>query len=192
MLIVSVMGGMFLGFIWDIYRLIRHYGKLKTAGTVIGDILYWIISIKLGTRLILDISYGNVRFFILVGFLAGALLYFYGISRYILKIFIFIIDFILKIIKTAIHLLIAPVKFIIRKIKILLYPLKLKYIAVRDKTKKRYKFLKFKLKRVSKNRKMIYNKKKRQKMLQRKNKRRRKEQSLVERRTKNHRVKEKD
>ena len=181
MLAVSVMAGMFLGFIWDIYRLIRHYGKLKAAGTVIGDILYWIISIRLGTRLI----------FILVGFLAGALLYFYGISRYILKVFIFTIDFILKVIKIVIHLLTAPVKFIIRRIKILLYPLKLKYITVRDRTKKRYKFLKFKLKKVSKNRKMIYNKKKRQKRRQRDTKRR-KGQGLIERRTKNHRIKEKN
>lgn len=191
MLAVSVMAGIFLGFIWDIYRLIRHYGKLNAAGTAIGDILYWIISIKLGTRLILDISYGNVRFFILAGFLAGALLYFYGASRYILKLFIFIIDSALKVIKTVINFLTAPAKFLIRKIKILLYPLKLKYISVRDKTKKRYKFFKFKLKKVSKNRKMIYNKKKRQKLMQRKYKRKRKEQELIERRTKNHSTKAK-
>jgi len=163
MLAVSIMAGVFLGFIWDVYRLIRHYGKFKTRGTVIGDIIYWIISIKFGTELILDISYGNVRFFILMGFLAGALLYFYGISRYVLKLFIFIVDYILKVIKTVIHLLIDPIKFIIGKIRILLYPVKVKYIAVRDKYKKRYKFMKFKLKKVFKNRKMIYNKKKRQK-----------------------------
>ena len=166
MLAVSIMAGVFLGFIWDIYRLIRHYGKFKTAGTVIGDILYWIISIILSTRLILDISYGNVRFFILMGFLTGALLYFYGTSRYVLKLFIFIIDSILKVIKTVFHLLIDPVKFIIRKIKSLikslLHPVKLKYTAIEKKLKKRYKFLKFKLKKVSKNRKMIYNRKKRQ------------------------------
>jgi|LAHS01.1.fsa_nt_gb spore cortex biosynthesis protein YabQ len=192
MLAVSVMAGMFLGFIWDIYRLIRHYGKLNAAGTVIGDILYWIISIRFGTRLILDISYGNLRFFILVGFLAGALLYFYGISRYILKLFIFIIDSLLKAIKIVIHLLTAPVKFIIRRIKTLLYPLKLKYITVRDRTKKRYKFLKYKLKKVSKNRKMIYNKKKRQKRQRQRDTKRRKGHGLVERRTKNHRLKEKN
>ena len=195
MLAVSLMAGMFLGFMWDIYRLIRHYSKLNAAGTVIGDILYWIISIKISTQLILDISYGNVRFFILLGFLTGALLYFYGISRYILKLLIFIIDSILKVIKKIIHLLIDPVKFIIRKLKLFLYPVKQKYISKREKLKKRYKFLKFKLKKVSKNRKMIYNKKKRQKRkkaLLKHKKRKRKEQSLVERRTKDYRTKEKN
>ncbi|HHZ02142.1 MAG TPA: hypothetical protein GX396_04295 [Tissierellia bacterium] len=180
MLAVSVMAGMFLGFIWDIYRVIRHYGKFKTLGTIIGDILYWIISIYISIQLILDISYGNVRFFILLGFVAGALLYFYGISRYILKVLIFIIDFILKCIKAIYNILIIPAKYLFNKLKSLLYPLKVKYIKVRDKTKKRYKFMKYKLKKVSKNRKMRYNKRKR------------KELKKLERRAKNHRIKEKN
>ncbi len=160
MLAVSVMAGVLLGFLWDIYRLIRHYGKFKTRGTVIGDIIYWIISIRFGTELIMDISYGNVRFFILMGFCAGALLYFFGISSYILKIFIFIVDYIINVIKKLINMLLGPARFIKGKIKVLLYPLKLKHRAARDKLKKRYKFLKFKLKKVFKNKKMIYNRKK--------------------------------
>jgi len=160
MLAVSIMAGMLLGFIWDIYRLIRHYGRFKARGTVIGDIIYWIISIKFGTQLIMDISYGNVRFFILMGFCAGALLYFYGISPYVLKILIFIVDWVIKLIKYLIGLLTAPIRFVIGKIKILLYPLKQKYLAGRDKLKKRYKFMKFKLKKVFKNKKMLYNRKK--------------------------------
>ena len=107
MLAVSVMGGVFLGFIWDIYRLFRHYTKLGSAGTAIGDIVYWILSIYIGVQLIFDISYGNIRSFILLGFISGALLYFYGISRFILKVFIFIVDTILKIIKKIIDFLIG-------------------------------------------------------------------------------------
>ncbi|MDI9495617.1 MAG: spore cortex biosynthesis protein YabQ [Bacillota bacterium] len=163
MLAVSVMAGVLLGFLWDIYRLIRHYGRFKTRGTLIGDIIYWIISIKFGTQLILDISYGNVRFFILMGFCAGALLYFWGISEYVLKVFVFIVDYIIRVITKIIHSLTVPAKFIMGKIKVLLYPLKLKYLVFRDKLKKRHKFMKFKLKKVFKNKKMIYNRKKRRK-----------------------------
>lgn len=188
MLAVSVMGGMFLGFIWDIYRLLRHYIKLKSAGTAIGDIVYWILSIYIGIQLIFDLSYGNVRFFILMGFMLGALLYFYGISRYILKVLIFIVDTILKVVKQTINLLLVPVKFIIRQLKIILYPLKLNFEKAKNKTKKRYKFLKFKLNKVSKNRKMVYNKKKQLKRLNK----RRKEQRRYERRSKNYRIKEKN
>ena len=186
MLAVSVMGGMLLGFIWDIYRLFRHYTKLGSAGTAIGDIVYWILSIYIGVQLIFDISYGNIRSFILLGFISGALLYFYGISRFILKVFIFIVDTILKIIKKIIDFLIGPVKFIYHQLKKILYPVKLKYESVKIKAKKRYKFFKFKLKKVSKNRKMMYNKKK---QLRKINKRRKEQER--ERRTKNYRTKKK-
>ncbi len=188
MLAVSIMAGMLLGGLWDIYRLLRHYIKLGNFGTAIGDVVYWFISIYIGVTLIFDLSYGNVRFFILMGFMLGALLYFYGISRYILKLFIFIINWILKLIKKTIGLLIRPIKFIIRKLKIILYPFKLKYEKIKNNAKKRYKFYKFKLKKISKNRKMMYNKKKR---LSKLNKRRRKEQKN-ERRTEDNRFKKKN
>lgn len=171
--LVSVMAGMLLGFMWDSYRIIRHYAKLNTFGTVVGDILYWIISIYISARLILDISSGNVRFFILVGFLSGALLYFYGISKGILKLSIFIIDFILKVFKHIIRILIGPFKFLFNKIIYLMSPLKIIYIKNREIFRKRYKFLKFKLKKVFKNKKILYNKKRREKKLRRKFKRKR-------------------
>lgn len=188
MLAVSVMGGMLLGFMWDIYRLIRHFIKLGSVGTAIGDVVYWIISIYIGVQLIFDLSYGNVRFFILMGFVLGALLYFYGISKYILKIFIFMVNTILKLIKKLINLLIRPFKFIFNKIKIILHPVKLKYETSKKSMKKRYKFIKFKLKKASKNRKMVYNKKKKMKHLNK----RRKGQRRIGGRSENYRTKEKN
>lgn len=184
MLAVSIMGGMFLGFIWDIYRLVRHYVKMGVVCTALGDLIYWIISIYIGIKLIFEISYGNVRLFILLGFMLGAILYFYGISKYLLKILIRIIDFIFKVIRKIVLFLVGPLKFFVGKLKIILYPLKLKYEKTRNTAKKRYKFMKFRLKKVSKNRKMLYNKKK----TQRKNKRR-KGRKRIERRSKNHRIK---
>lgn len=187
MLAVSVMGGMLLGFIWDVYRLFRHYIKLGNAGTAIGDVVYWIISIYISVSLIFDLSYGNVRLFILLGFLLGALLYFYGISRYVLRAFIFAVDTILKVLKKILNFLLIPVRFIINLLKIILCPIKLKCEIAKNKAKKRYKFLKFRLKKVSKNRKLVYNKKKQAKRL---NKRKRGQKS--ERRSKNHRTEEKN
>ena len=179
MLAVSIMGGMLLGFIWDIYRLIRHYLKMGALGTALGALAYWIISIYISIQLIFDISYGNVRMFILLGFMLGALLYFYGISRYVLRILIFFLDFILSIVKKVAFLIIGPIKFIMKQLYVLLNPLKLKLEKVRNNAKKRYKFYKFKLKKISKNRKLMYNKKK-----QKKRNHRRKEQKQIERRPK--------
>jgi spore cortex biosynthesis protein YabQ len=168
MLIVSIMGGMLLGFIWDIYRLFRHYIKLGIFGTAIGDIIYWIISVYFSIMTIYEISYGNVRLFILLGFLAGAIIYFYGASNYILKFFIFIIDSIIFLMKKFISYIIEPIKFIIRKIKNILYPFKLKAEKERDNVRRKYKFFKFRIKKVLKNKKMLYNKKNTRKKRRRK------------------------
>lgn len=160
MLIVSVMSGMILGFIWDIYRLLRHYVRFGVICTAAGDMLYWIFSVFFSIMIIEDISYGNVRLFIILGFLLGALIYFYGVSRYILKCFIFIVDSILFFIKKLFAFMIFPLKYVAGKIKIILYPFKIKAVNERDKAKRRYKFLKFRIKKVFKNKKMLYNKKK--------------------------------
>lgn len=194
MLAVSVMGGMLLGFIWDIYRLIRHFIKLGTIGTAAGDLAYWIISCYFSIQLIYTISYGNIRFFILLGFLLGALLYFYGISTYILKTFISIIDMILYAIKKVAAFMIAPIKFIFRKIKAFLYPYRLKAEKEREKIKRRYKFFVFRTKKVFKNKKMLYNKKKRDARLKkyRSGKRNGKGAKAIERRTKDNRTKKKN
>ena len=188
MLAVSIMTGMLLGSMWDAYRLLRHFIKLGPFGTAIGDLIYWLTSIYIGITLIFDISYGNVRFFILLGFMTGALLYFYGISRYILRLLIFIVDKILKIIKKTIDFLTEPFKALIKKLRVILYPFKLKYEKIRNNAKKRYKFFKFRLKKISKNKKMVYNKRKQFKKI---NKRRRKEQTNA-RRTKDNRTKKKN
>lgn len=189
MLVVSIMGGMLLGFIWDIYRLLRHYIKLGGFGTAIGDVVYWIISIYISIQLIFYVSYGNVRFFILIGFVFGALLYFYGISRYTLKVFIFVVDTFIKIIKKILNILIAPAKLMYKYILILLSPIKKRCEIIKIKAKKRYKFFKFKIKKISKNKRMVYNKKK---QLKNSNRRRKEQMRLEQRRAKNHRIKEKN
>lgn len=160
-LAVSIMSGMILGFIWDLYRLFRHYFKPGVIQTAIGDILYWIVSIYISTKIIFEISLGNIRFFILIGFLFGAILYFYFVSNQVLKLFIKIIDYIIRTVKRIVAFMVYPVKFVLKKIKMFLYPIKLKIVKERNNLKRKYKFFKFRLKKSSKNRKMLYNKKKR-------------------------------
>lgn len=194
MLAVSVMGGMLLGFIWDIYRLIRRFVNLGRIGTAAGDLAYWIISCYFSIQLIYDISYGNIRFFILLGFLLGALLYFYGISTYVLKTFISIINMFLFAVKKFVSFIIGPIKFIFRKIKAILYPYKLKAEKEREKIKRRYKFFIFRTKKVFKNKKMLYNKKRRNSQLRRhrSGKRGGKGAKADERRTKDNRTEKKN
>lgn len=162
--LVSFLGGMLMGFIWDIYRLIRRYITLNKVGTAIGDILYWILNLYLGLNIIVYISWGNIRSFILVGFLLGALLYFCLLSQIILKYLCFIADLIIKLIKYIIHVVIYPIKLLKNKLKILLIPYKIKTRNKIKSCKRRYKFFRYHLKN------KIAEEKKRRKKLKKLNK----------------------
>ncbi len=194
MLAVSVMGGMLLGFMWDIYRFFRHYVKLRRLGTAIGDVVYWVISIYIGVELIFDLSYGSVRFFILMGFMAGALLYFYGISRYILRAMIYTADAVIKAVKKVIRVLIGPFRYIVKQMKIFLAPFRQRYEKAKNKAKKKYKFFKFRVKKVLKNRKRVYNERNnvRKRNRRRTKQKKKKGAKQLERRTKNNSLEEKN
>ncbi len=134
--LTSVLGGMLLGLFWDAYRLIRHYIAFGKIGTALGDIVYWIVSLYVGLSIIINISWGNIRLYILLGFLLGALIYFCVFSNIILGLFISLIDFVIFIVKKLYGLIIIPIKFFIKRLKFLLLPYKIK-VDTKIKSKKR-------------------------------------------------------
>lgn len=138
--VAALIGGFFLGVLWDIYRLIRYYIPLSKLGTALGDILYWIVSLVFGLNIIIRVSWGNIRFFILMAFLLGALIYFYIFSRLVLDLCIFLIDFVIKAIKKIYKIIIFPIKFLIKSLKKLLIPYKIKLDSKIQKFKRRIKF----------------------------------------------------
>jgi len=138
--LAALIGGFFLGILWDFYRLLRHYIPLSKLGTALGDIVYWIISLILGLNIIIKISWGNIRLFILIAFLLGALLYFYIFSGIILGLCISLIDFVIQAIKKAYNIIIFPIKFLIKSLKNLLIPYKIKVDSKIKNSKRKIKF----------------------------------------------------
>lgn len=136
----ALVGGFLLGVLWDFYRLLRHYIPISSIGTALGDILYWIISLVLGLNIIIKVSWGNIRFFILFAFLLGALLYFYLFSSIILKLCICLIDFVIHTIIKVYKIIIFPIKFLIKSLKNLLIPYKIKIDSKIQNSKRKLKF----------------------------------------------------
>ncbi len=138
--LAGLIGGFFLGTLWDFYRLIRYYIPFSSISTALGDILYWILSLVLGLNFIINISWGNIRFYILLSFLLGALLYFYLFSGTILKLCIALVDIIIYAIKKIYKILIFPIKFFIKSLINLLIPYKIKIDSKISNSKKKIKF----------------------------------------------------
>lgn len=157
---ITFLGGILIGIIWDIYRILRHFTKLGKKGIVIGDILFWVLSAIIGFRIILYISWGNLRGFIFLGFFLGGAFYFYAFSRYVLKILIFIIKQMVLTIVFIWFLITYPLMLLKYKIYQIMKPYKNKVEFNIALTKRKYKFFKYKLKRVLNEKEMMYNKKK--------------------------------
>lgn len=135
--LISLLGGFFLGLLWDFYRLLRHYFKLGRVALILGDILYCITSLFLGLNIIYNISWGNIRLYIVLAFIIGAILYICFLSDIILSSFIYVIDYIILIIKRVFTLIIKPIHFFIKWLKNLLIPYKIVLKEKIEQNKKR-------------------------------------------------------
>lgn len=113
---VFLLNGFLIGLLFDIFRTLRKAFKTSDIITNIEDILFWVIS---GLSILYNIfkfNKGELRSYIFLGILLGAIIYLLVFSKTFIKISLFII----KIIKKVVYvIIIVPIKFlakIIRKI----------------------------------------------------------------------------
>lgn len=85
--LVTVLAGATIGVLFDFYRVIRGLARPKKVLTYLGDLTFWIISTLVIFFLLLVGNWGEIRFYVFVGILAGVYLYLKCLSRYIIKTF---------------------------------------------------------------------------------------------------------
>lgn len=111
--------GMLIGILFDFFRVLRKTYKTSDVITYIEDILFWILT---GILIIYNIWFfndGEIRLFMILGIIIGALLYTLTISYFVKKIINFIMSkikiittFLCKIIKKTIEIIIKFTKFL--------------------------------------------------------------------------------
>lgn len=109
--------GVILGILFDFFRAIRKTFKTSDFLTCIEDVIYWFIA---GIIILYNIYFfnnGEIRIFMIIGIIMGALIYtltlssiFIKINSFILQKVKFIINFISKIFKIPIKTTIKIVK----------------------------------------------------------------------------------
>lgn len=112
--------GVILGILFDFFRAIRKTFKTSDFLTCIEDVIYWLIA---GIIILYNIYFfnnGEIRIFMIIGIIMGALIYtltlssiFIKINSFILQKAKFIINFISKIFKISIKITIKIVKKLI-------------------------------------------------------------------------------
>lgn len=90
----SVVIGAFLALIFDFFRILRRKGKTKNYIVYIQDIIYWIIVTVIIIMSAFITNDGELRGYMFIGYILGAIIYIASISKIILKISNVALDFI--------------------------------------------------------------------------------------------------
>lgn len=105
--------GICIGLLFDFFRIQRKVLRTCDFITYIQDILFWIVSGLIIIFVIMKYTNGEIRIYMVFGIILGILIYFLIISKYIMKIFVCILSFLLNIIGK----LLFPLKKIYKIIK---------------------------------------------------------------------------
>ncbi len=79
-LLATVYSGLFIGLVYEALRLLRRVMKAGKWLTALFDILFWAIAAVVAALSLFMINGGELRLYSICGFLAGIMLFMYGVS----------------------------------------------------------------------------------------------------------------
>lgn len=118
------LGGLSLGGLFDLYRVLAGQLKAPRYAYYLLDVFFWIVGTLLVFKLLYESNLGQVRMFIFIGLLAGVLLYFLIFSATVIQIILWLIRFTkaaIRVIKRIVEIfVITPVIWLYRAVVIFL------------------------------------------------------------------------
>lgn len=114
---IFIINGIIIGLLFDFFRILRKSFKTPDIITYIEDLLFWILTGFIVLYSIFTFNNGEIRLYMILAIILGAIIYMLVASRYIIKINVTIIDFIKKILKKIFNIILIPFKFLHKLIK---------------------------------------------------------------------------
>ena len=102
--LIFIINGILIGLLFDMFRISRKVIKTSNFITYIEDILFWILTGIIILYSIFVFNNGQLRFYMFLGIILGAICYLLFISSYVIKINVKIINIIFMPIKFIINL----------------------------------------------------------------------------------------
>lgn len=109
-LLATLYGGILIGFIYDLYRIFRSLFHPKKLATYIQDTLFWGIITVVSLYVLLISNQGQLRFYNFLGFILGILLYYYLLSKAVIKALVALLKILRDLLVDLWRMLIYPVQ----------------------------------------------------------------------------------
>mgnify|MGYP005763202703 CR=1 FL=1 len=107
---IFIINGFLIGFLFDLFRILRKSFKTSDFVTYIEDICFWILTGLLILYSIFKFNSGEIRFYILIAILIGVIVYMLTLSKFVIEIFVTILNSIKKVIMKITHIIFYPIK----------------------------------------------------------------------------------
>jgi len=117
--LIFTINGVLIGFLFDIFRVLRKSFNTNDLITYIEDIIFWILSGVIILYSMCKFCDGELRGYTIIGISVGLITYILLISTYVVKIFVFIINILKIILKKILMVLIYPFKIILKPISLI-------------------------------------------------------------------------
>ena len=119
--LIFSLNGVIIGILFDIFRILRKSFKTRDILTYLEDIIFWILTGIIILYSMCRFCDGELRFFMILGIIMGLIIYILTISKYVMKVSLFVVGIIKKSIFILIKILSYPFKIIIDFIKKVIY-----------------------------------------------------------------------
>lgn len=138
--LLFILTGIVIGIIFDIFRIFRRSFKTNDIITYIQDILFWFATGCILLFSIFTFNNGELRGYIFIGIILGLVLHLIVLSKYLINMFLKIINLLRRIIGYPIHLLLVFTKnYIINPFSKLFLEIRVKLPKIDLKNKKNKK-----------------------------------------------------
>lgn len=108
----TLYGGIIIGFVYDLYRIFRYFSKPNKIITLIEDLIFWVIVGLIAVFILIFSNWGEIRGYVFLGFISGALLYSKLLSRPVITILVHTFRFVVKIIKYIFRIITYPIRLL--------------------------------------------------------------------------------
>jgi len=112
--LTTVAAGVVMGFVYDLFRIIRKSFPHNSLMVQFEDIIYWAAVSFLMFYFMLHRNYGEIRFFSIVGAALGMIIYFFTFSVLIMKVAGAVIDVVQRVLLAVLRILLWPFKVLLR------------------------------------------------------------------------------
>lgn len=114
--LLFILNGICIGIFFDLFRILRKTFKTSDWITYIEDVVFWILSGVITLYFIFAFNHGEIRLYLFLGILLGIIFYILSISKYFIKVNVFIIDTIKTVLGKTIAIILYPIKQVLKLI----------------------------------------------------------------------------